>query len=230
MKRTLSAAATLLLAGCLGATDLTPGFTIPFDFNVLKEGWVAGSADYPAADQASVNFVGDVRALPAPLNTASVGLYLSGNNPSGDLFMYQLKYVTGFAPNKTYNATIQVEYATDIHGGCTTGPGPETFIKAGVTSTEPVVTTDGQGIRRLNINKGTGTSGGDFTQLGDITSGLTGCPTPGTYSAWGTPIRTQPTPVVTDASGGMFIFIGTQSSFIGPHQIFFTRMRLTLEE
>ena len=105
------------------------------------------------------------------------------------------------------------------------------MIKAGVTSTQPVVTTDGQGIRRLNIDKGTGiTNGGNFLQLGDITSGLAGCPTPGTYSAWGTPVRTQSTPLVTDATGGFFIFIGTQSSFVGAHQIYFTRMLLTLED
>jgi hypothetical protein len=229
MKRTLFAAAALVLAGCLGSTDLSPGFTIPYDFNVLKDGWVAASADYPADQAAAVGFVGDVRNLPAPLLTTSVGLYLSGTNVSGDLFMYQLRYVTGFPANTTYNATLQVEYSTNIHSGCTDGPGPVTFIKAGVTSTQPVVTADAQGVLRLNIDKGAGASGGVFTQLGDITSGLAGCPTPGTYSAWGTPIRSQSMPVVTDASGGFFIFLGTQSSFVGFHEIYFTRMNLTLE-
>jgi hypothetical protein len=229
MKRALPAAAALLLGGCLGATDLSPGFTIPYDFNVLRDGWTAGSADYPLAQQAAVGFVGDVRNLPAPMATTSVGLYLSGTNVSGDLFMYQVRYVTGFPANHSYTATLQVEYATNIHGGCTTGPGPVTFIKAGVTATPPVVAADGQGVLRLNVDKGTGTSAGLFTQLGDITSGLAGCPTPGTYSAWGTPIRSQPTPVVTDASGGFYLFIGTQSSFVGFHEIFFTRMNLTLE-
>lgn len=229
MKRLLGAAAGLLLGGCLGSTDLSSAFTIPYDFNVLNTGWVAATADYPAAQAAAVGFVGDVRNLPAPLPTSSVGLYLSGTNVGGDLFMYQIRYVAGFPANRTYTATIQVEYATNIHGGCTTGPGPLTVIKAGVSATQPIVTTDAQGVLRLNIDKGAGTSAGQFTQLGDITSGLTGCPTPGTYSAWGTPIRAQPAPVVTDASGGFFIFIGTQSSFLGRHEIFFTRMRLTLK-
>lgn len=229
MKRAaLPAAAGLLLAGCLGATDLTPRITIPYDFNVLSSGWAAGSADYPAA-QAAVGFVGDVRNLPTPLTTTSVGLYLRRNNVIGDLFMYQLRYVTGFPPNKTSTATLQVEYATNIHGGCTTGAGPLTVIKAGVSATQPIVTTDAQGVLRVNIDKDAGTAAGQFTQLGDITSGLAGCPSPGTYSTWGTPIRTQPTPVVTDASGGFFLFIGTQSSFVGQHEIFFTRMNLTLE-
>ena len=231
MKRMLTAVATAgLLTGCLGATDLSPGVTIPYDFNVLRDGWTAFAVDYPEAQTAAVGFAGDVRSLPAPLSTTSVGLYLSGNNVSGDLFMYQIRYVTGFAANHTYTATIQVEYATNIHDGCTTGPGPETFIKAGVTATPPVITTDGQGVRRLNYDKGVGTSAGVFTQLGDIRSGLVGCPTPGTYSAWGTPIRTQQLPLVTDVSGGFFIFIGTQSSFVGFHEIFFTRMNLTLED
>lgn len=229
MKRMLSAGAALLLAGCLGATDLSPSITIPYDFNVLRDNWTAGAADYPAAQAAAVGFVGDVRNLPAPLTTTSVGLYLSGTNVSGDLFLYQTRYLTGFPANHSYMATIQVEYASNIQGGCTTGAGPLTFIKAGVTATPPALTTDNAGIVRLNIDKGTGTSAGLFTQLGDITSGLAGCPTPGTYSAWGTPIRSQPTPVVTDASGGMYIFVGTQSSFVGFHEIFFTRLNLTLK-
>lgn len=228
MKKLLPAAA-LLLAGCLGATDLSPGFTIPYDFNALNTGWVAGAADYPASQTAAVGLVGDVRNLPAPLATTSVGLYLKGTNVSGDLFLYQTRYVTGFAANHTYTATLQVEYASAIQQDCTTGPGPVTFIKAGVTATAPVVTADAQGVLRLNIDKGTGTSPGAFTQLGDITSGLPGCPTPGTYSAWGTPIRQQTMPLVTDAAGGFYIFIGTQSSFVGTHEIFFTRMNLSLE-
>ncbi len=228
MKRMLCAA-TLLLGGCLGSTDISPAFTIPYDFSQLNTGWVAASADYPAAQAAAVGFVGDVRNLPAPLSTTSAGLYLSGTNVSGDLFMYQARYVTGFPANRNYTATLQVEYASNIHGGCTSGAGPLTVIKAGVTSTPLVVTADAQGVLRLNIDKGTGTDAGGFTQLGDITSGLTGCPTPGTYSAWGTPIRTQILPLVTDASGGFYIFIGTQSSYVGFHEIYFTRMNLTLE-
>lgn len=132
------------------------------------------SADYPAAQAAAVGFVGDVRSLPAPLTT-KVGLHLSGTNVSGDLFMYQTRYVTGFPSNHSYNATLQVEYASNIHDWCSPGAGPSTFITAGVTSTPPAAAADGQGVLRVNFDKGVGISGGNFTQLGDIRSELTGC-------------------------------------------------------
>jgi hypothetical protein len=103
-------------------------------------------------------------------------------------------------------------------------------IKAGVLADEPVVTTDGQGVFRMNIDKGAGTAKGLYTMGGDIRNGLALCPgTGGSFAVQATLAQTQATPLVTDAEGGFWLFLGTQSSFAGSHEIWFTRLRLTLK-
>jgi hypothetical protein len=118
---------------------------------------------------------------------------------------------------------------TNYHSGCTTGPGPAAFIKLGATLAQPVAAVDGQGVLRMNINKGAGANPGDFVQFGDIRNPEDGCPSPGTYSPRLTSIRSQPTQMVTDVDGSFWTFIGVQSSFIGHHEIWFTAMRLIVE-
>jgi hypothetical protein len=229
MKRLLCLPAALLAAGCLGDGDFTVRNTLDFDFNVHGLEWFGGGADFPASDAAAVGLVGDLRPLPAPLNTTLVGLYLSGTNVSGDLFMFQKKHWTGLAAGATYQVSLQLEFVTNYHAGCTTGPGPVAFIKLGATATEPLPIEDAQGVLRMNIDKGTGANPGGFVQLGDIRNTLTGCPAAGTFGPRTTTITLQPTELVTDAEGGFWTFIGIQSSFLGFQEVYFLGMRLVIE-
>lgn len=223
------AAVALAAAGCLGPTDSVFKFTLDFDFNVFGENFFPGGADFPEAQSGAVGVFGSLRALPAPLNTARSALYLSGTNVSGDLFLFTKKYVTGLTATKTYRASMQLEFVTNYHAGCTTGPGPNTVVKLGASTTEPLAVADNQGVFRMNINKGAGTSPGDYLQFGDIRNSETGCPTTGTFGAKGTLLKTQPINVTTDANGAFWLWLGTQSSFVGFHEIYFTGMRLVVE-
>lgn len=218
----------LLSAACLDTSGANSGVFLDFDFNTSGAGFVAGAADFPAAQAAAVGAVGDQRLLPANITSTVKGLYLAGTSVGGDLFLFQKRRFTGVAANTTYQATISIGYITDYHDGCTTGPGSLTVIKAGVTVTEPLVVTNAQGILRMNLDKGTGVSKGLYTQGGDIRNGLSSCPGVGTFAAISTLAQAQATPLVTDADGGFWIFIGTQSSFAGAHQIYFSGLRLTL--
>lgn len=229
MRRTTLAAAATILAGCLGPGDSRSSFTLDFDLNVLGQGWTPAAADFPTTQSGAVGIVGDQRTLPAPLTATQKALYLSGTNVTGDLFLFHSKYYPGLTPLATYSVSLQVEYATNYHAGCSTGAGPLTVIKAGVTSAPPLVEADGQGVLRVAAEKGTGTNPGQYTQLGDIRNGLAGCPSSGTFAIRSTPLRKQTAPVVTDAQGGFYIFLATQSSFIGSQQIFLTRVKLVFE-
>jgi hypothetical protein len=227
MKRYSGAAALLLLAGCLNAADTTNTISLPFDFDEVGEGWTAGVADVPETELQNVNFVGELRVLPAPLPNRDA-LYLAGDNVSGSIFMFQQRRFTGLLPNEQYQVELEAEFATNFHQGCTTGIGPATFIKAGVALIEPAVEPDGQGILRMTIDKGTGATAGDYTQLGDIRNGASGCPVPGTYTIQTTIMRSQPLRLVTDAFGGFWLWIGIESTAAGRPEIYFGGVIVTL--
>jgi hypothetical protein len=229
MKRLSVCAIALLAGGCLGGDNTSVRSTLVFDMNVHGQEWLFGGADFPAAQSGAVGIVGDLRALPAPFNTATNALYLKGTNVGGDLFMFGKKYFSGLDGNTSYDVTLETEFATAYDGGCTTGPGPVTFIKMGVTGTEPLASADQQGILRFNFDKGTGSSGGDFVSGGDIRNSNSGCPSPGTYNGRVTPLRNQTFTLTTDPNGGIWLWVGTQSSFVGEHEIFIIAMRLTIQ-
>jgi hypothetical protein len=227
MKRYSGAAALLLLAGCLNAADTTNTISLPFDFDEVGEGWTAGVADVPETELLNVNFVGELRVLPASLPNRDA-LYLAGDNVSGSIFMFQQRRFTGLLPNEQYDVELEAEFATNFHQGCTTGIGPGTFLKAGVALIEPAVEPDGQGILRMTIDKGTGATAGDYTQLGDIRNGASGCPVPGAYTIQTTPMRSQPLRLVTDAFGGFWLWIGIESTAAGRPEIYLGGVIVTL--
>jgi hypothetical protein len=227
MKRYSGAAALLLLAGCLNAADTTNTISLPFDFNVVGEEWIAGVADVPETEVLNLNFAGDLRVLPSPLPNRNA-LYLAGDNVSGTIFMFQQRRFTGLLPNEQYEVALEAEFATNFHQGCTSGIGPATFIKAGVALIEPAAEPDGQGILRMTVDKGTGATAGDYTQLGDIRNGADGCPVPGTYTIQTTITRSQSLRLVTDAFGGFWLWIGIESTAAGRPEIYFGGMIVTL--
>ena len=232
MNRLLKAAlvaALLPLAGCLDVEGANSS-TITFDFNseTVGAGWLGGAADFPVGREAEVNLVADRRFLPAALAPAQSALYLSGTNVSGDLFLFHKKYLTGLAPLSSWRVKIRLEIVSNIHGGCTTGAGPLTVIKAGLAELEPLAAPDGQNVYRLSVNKGAGTAPGDYTQLGDIRNELTGCPSPGTYAFKVTSQGSQGLTMKADGQGGFWIYFGTQSSFTGSHEIYITAMQIVL--
>jgi hypothetical protein len=229
MRYIVYAAAAYLAAGCVSVGDTHTTQTFNFDFNVVREGWVSGAADYPESQAAAVAAFGAVQPLPAPLVTTQNALYLRGTNVGGDLFLFQKRRFTGLGSLVTYSITLQVEFATSYQAGCTTGPAAVTLLKAGLSLLEPLAVTDAQGVVRMNIDKGGAATAGDFIQLGDIRNSLSGCPATGTFGLRTTALRTQTTNLITDSDGGFWVFIGTQSGFVGQHEIYITGMKLVVE-
>lgn len=225
-------AATLLLSvGCLSTEPQAT--TLSFDLTQAGLGgsWEAGSADYPVGRETDIAPEIDRRPIPASIGNASA-LYQSGTNVTGDLFLFHKKYWSGLPSNRTFQASLYVEFISNVHAGCTTGIGPSVLIKAGVSAYEPLVSPDAQNIYRVRLppplDKGTGPSGGDFAQLGDIRNGLTGCPASGTYAVHGSNTVRQAVNLTTDDLGGFWMFIGTQSSFQARHAIYIVGVRLVL--
>lgn len=225
MRKSLLAVALAGLGACLSST--APRSTQTFDFimNVVGDGWVASASDFEVGREADVDVATDLLFLPAPLNPQVAGRYLAGTNISDDVFIFIKKRFDGLLPSTVYQVAMAVEIASSIHGGCTVGTGPLVWIKVGAVGTEPQAVNQG-GRWEMNIDKGDQDAEGDFIQLGDIRNGLTGCPSPGTWAAKGTTLQTQNANLTTDAQGGFWIFLGTESGFETRHELYFTGFRL----
>jgi len=225
--------AALFSTACLD-TSGSQVVTLTFDFSDpalgLGDGWTVGAADVPADRVSEVDLIGGYGGLPDPFATFS-GIRESGTSIEGSLFVFHKKWVQSpWGPGTQFRVLVDMAIVTSQHAECTTGPGPNVIIKAGAASEEPVVTTDGQGILRFSLDKGTGASGGRFVQLGDIRNPLGGCPEEGTWGARGTIRANQVETLTVDALGGFWIYFGTQSSYNGRHDIYFTQIRLGLDQ
>jgi len=236
--RALPTVLLLCLSGC-GATGGPlggSGQTFEFDFNNGAQGWVAGFADYPVGEEAFFELDSGLRPLPAPLDQTRTGFFITGNNYSDDLFMYLKGRLAELKPNTRYSVQFRVEFATNAPQGCVGvggPPGEGVFVKAGATVIEPdrvVMQTGLQPYYVMNIDKGGQAQGGkDAIVLGNIANSQTDCFNPsyeikvlqntaGTFS------------VRTDASGRLWLIVGTDSGFEGKTSLYYTKIRTTLWE
>lgn len=217
----------VIAAGCLSTPPQENFFEVTVDLSGDPEGWTASFADVSVAQEADVGFVAEHRTLPPPLDGSRGALYLRGDNVSDDLFMFWKIFASGFPPG-VYTVSLEAEFASNIHAGCTVGNGVSVWIKAGLTTNEPLRIIEAD-TYRMNIDKGEQISGGQFVNLGDIRNTLTGCPPTGTFGLRTLPLTRQPTTLQIGLDGSFWLFIATESGFQGPHEIYITRIVMRLE-
>lgn len=229
--RTLALASALLLTGCLDTTG-SNSITLNFDFTnpaqPIGEGWTTGVADVPADRVADVNVKGAFGALPAPW-ASFTGIEQGGTSINGNLFVFHKKWISSpWPPGRTFTVRLDGTFLSNLATGCTGGPGPAVFLKAGVSGVEPLAIADAQGVLRFSLDKGTASSGGRFVQFGNITNGIPGCPAEPSWTFREVEAANQPETLTIDADGGFWIFMGTQSTFSGSHRIYLLGIRLSL--
>ena len=86
--------------------------TYTYDFSVSDQQFEGGVSDFHVSQSDQHMFTFDNRPFQPPLDTQRLAQYMSGVNPSDDLFMFMKKKVTGLLPNTTYNVTFVVEFAS----------------------------------------------------------------------------------------------------------------------
>src|SRR5262245_15298043 len=90
---TTTAVATATATSAATATPTAATSVVfSFDFRNGAQGWVAGFADYPPANEESFEFDQGIRTLPAELGSGS-GFLLSSHNRSDDVFMFLTRRV-----------------------------------------------------------------------------------------------------------------------------------------
>lgn len=220
-------AVAALAGGCLLDTG-EPDNSFIADYQFANPqtvvGWSAAASDYPAAQEEAVGFVGDVRPRPEVTGSILPALYLRGDNISDDLFMYWYRKVTGFVPNAAYRLGFDVEYISNFSRDCSVGTGASTWIKAGASNIEPRPVLGNDQYYRMNIDKGEQSqSSSTVLNLGDIRNNRVGCGPQDLYGLWGRHSGEDAITVTANANGELWLLVGTESGFEGPHDLYITR-------
>ncbi len=232
-----------MTALCLGCAleDQEPGLqlvTNVYDFRESDHAWVAGFCDYPASEYDSETY-----ELKAGYVTTTISgrtgnaYYISGNNPSDDLFMYLKKKIAGLQPDTQYTLTYEVEFASDLTGGNVIGgiAGENVFVKVGASANEPKSVIDDSGNYIMNIDKGDqGSDGEDMVVIGNIVTtefsadGLEAVTRSNSPTNSTDPVYDKPLIVKTNSKGELWLIVGTDSGFEGKTTLYYTSISVVL--
>lgn len=216
-----------LLAACGGDSIDAPTPQIATSFTTSADGWQGGFADYHA-ETAPTDVVWETRALPAPLS--GQGYYTGGTNRSDDLFIYNKKKFSGYAPSTSYLLSFEIEIATNQSSGCVGvggAPGESVYVVAGAAPTEPrTVQTNGE--YTVNLDRGNQATPGAASQvLGNVANAVPDCG-PQVYQ---TKLlkSTVPLAVTSNASGEIWVFFGIDSGFEAKSAVFYKSVKVAVE-
>jgi hypothetical protein len=215
----------LLLTLLLTCTDVFTQ-TYTFDFGAGHQNFTGGVSDFHVSQSDQHEFTFDNRNFEPPLDTMQLAQYISGINPSDDLFMYMKREITGLEPHTTYHVTFIVEFASKYPTnafGVGGPPGEGVTMKAGLTLEEPdtVIIDKGGSFVVMDIDKGNQSMPGvDMDTIGHV--GVHD-----TTTVWA--IKTndnvgKPFTFTTDASGSAWFIIGTDSGFESQTELYFTML------
>lgn len=203
-------------------------------FQNSSRGWNAIFADYTeSGDRAEYGMEFSVRNLPAPLDTATRGLYLAGHNRSDDLAMFVTKQLTpthGIRANTMYRIDFDFQIATDAAVdafGIGGGPGVSVHVKAGAVGTRPRVALQDDGSYRANFDHGQQMADGtSVIKVGDLAK-----PTGSDDSRYelkkfdnvGKPVYAS-----SNDRGQIWLLVGTDSGYEGNTRIYFPSVHAVL--
>lgn len=228
-KIVLSLVSVAILFSCTKEETTIPQLSLNDQFNVSAEGWSADFADYPVGEETFYELSTKKDAkLPAPLDTLKKGFRVSGNNHSDDLFMFLTKKMTGLKANQSYKGTFEVEFASNAPDGSVGvggSPAESVYVGIGLTSVEPkkVANTTTKSYD-MNIKKmQQATSGEDMKVIGNVANGTT-------ESKYKIIKRTGDFTGKTDASGNLWVIVGTDSGFEATTTLYYTGVKVNLTE
>ena len=220
-------AAGLMLMACKKDPDPIPDKTFSFDFESSAEGWQGGFADLPVdADTAFYGLEINHTPLPDPLDVNQKALRISGDNHSDDLFMFFKKQLDGFEPDREYELTFELEFASNApENSFGVGGSPASvYIKAGAISEEPKEIAAQDDWYRMNIDKGNQSqSGADMQVLGTI--GIPG--DTAVYKLVQLDNVSDAFVAKTDSDGKLWVIIGSESAFEAVTTLYYNKIDIS---
>ena len=205
----------LLISSLLLLCEFALAQTYTYDFSISDNQFEAGVSDFAVAQSDQHQFTFDNRPFQPPLDTQRLAQYMSGVNPSDDLFMYMKRKITGLQPHTTYHVTFLVEFASIYPTnafGVGGPPGEGVTMKAGLTLIEPdtMIITKGEPYVAMNIDKGNQSQpGADMDTIGHV--GVSDTTT--VYAMKTNHNISHPFTFTTDNKGEAWLIIGTDSGF-----------------
>ncbi|MBK9982835.1 MAG: T9SS type A sorting domain-containing protein [Saprospiraceae bacterium] len=198
--------------------------TYTYDFSLGDQQFEGGVSDFSVIQSQQHQYTFSNQTLPFPLDTLRRAQYMSGVNPSDDLFMYMKRRITGLQPNATYQVTFAVEFASIYPTnaiGVGGAPGEGVTMKAGLTLIEPdtIIIDQAEPYVAMNIDKGNQSIPGvDMDTIGHVgvadTTSVYAIKTNNNFS--------HPFTFKTDGSGEAWFIIGTDSGFEATTSLYFT--------
>jgi hypothetical protein len=169
--------------------------------------------------------------LPAPLS--GTGWRIASINRSDDQWVYisrELNSVDGVTPSTRYDVTIQARIATTLPTGCAgVGGSPDgIYLKGGVVSRAPMAVRESAARTSFNLMKGAQANvGSDAVLLGSGTVVGTGTNC-GADNPGETITRMGRMRATSDATGRLWVYVGTDSAFEGGFTIWYRDVEVTL--
>jgi hypothetical protein len=215
---------------CKDDEEEIPTHSFSYEFEEGSQGWVGGFADYPADwDENRFDFRFEHADLPEEVGLESKAMLISGTNISDDLFMFMKKEISGLRPDHEYLLRVEIELASQYPEesvGIGGSPGGSVYLKAGGSTAEPQAVPE-NGEIRMNIDKGNQSQRGE--QM--VVTGTVGIPGEEfTYMLINRDNLQQPVRVRSDASGSLWVIVGTDSGFEGTTTLFYNSIAISLEE
>ena len=200
-----------------------------FDFENDYEGWMVGFADLPTDyDQSIYELHHEHRTLPHGLEGS--GIYVQGHNRSDDLFMFLKRQVDGLRPDTVYAVSMSVGLATNVSAGLVGiggSPGESVFVKAGASTTEPLVVEGSNQHLRMNIDKGNQARPGEsMVVLGNVAHPQVANREYRIKTLDNTAMHLR---VTTDGEGRVWLIVGTDSGFEGLTTLYYASIDYSLE-
>ncbi len=198
---------------------------VNYEFDSGLDGWEVDFADYPEDNETFYELEHEISPLPEPLDETKSSLKLSGNNHSDDLFMFVKRKITDLEPNRSYDLTFNLEFATnapDNSFGVGGSPASSVYIKAGASKIEPITEIDSLDMHRMNIDKGNQASEGeDMINLGDFSNG-----SEEEVYKLKTLSNENPFTVQSDENGELWVIVGTDSGFEATTTIYYNKISI----
>jgi hypothetical protein len=227
----LATGLTLTLFAC-GGTDIGGGSStdVITKFNDGLGPWKTYCSDYSLIQEAMIGFESTHELIPSALG-AKKALRLRSFNVADDVWMCAYRPVNGLKPNSFYRLFMSATVLTNggtMCFGIGGASGESVYIKAGGSTLKPSAITVGEDIR-TNLDKGNQAVGSEtIPVIGDFTSPGTDCTTSVPYARKVIKMPSSGRLIRTDASGTLWLVIGTDSGYEGETAIFIEEVSATL--
>ena len=200
-----------------------------FDFDAGDDGFAADLSDYMTYQLEGIEPESGPSPLPAPLDPGAGAMRVAFKNGSDDVFFFLKRRIDGLAPLASRALRVDVRFASNAPedwAGAGGGPGLDVYMKAGAVAHEPLPIPSPVNPEYVTINVDKGNQAEDGTQA--VLIGNVAIPAgPAVWTLRENRMK-EPLRVAADASGAIWVLVGTDSGYEGHNELYYDRVVVKL--